>query len=87
MESEIDLTLHLINNEIKKLSTGFSVLLDIQNFDSVDCIQKLNLKKIKEVLKTLGSNNIVLKKSENADKNKWHVNVGFYPYEIGWYLS
>lgn len=87
MESEIDLTLHLIKSETKKLSPGFGVLIDIHNLDSQDKNLKQNLNIIKNLLKELGSGKFVFKGTEYGTRLNNSNSVGFYPHEIGWNLS
>ena len=87
MESEIDLTLHLIREECKKLTFGFGVLLDVHNMDSKDKNIKNSLNKIKKLLKESGSGEIVFKGTEYGTRLNSITTVGFYPHEIGWNLS
>jgi len=87
MESEIDLTMHLIHTESKKLVSGFGVLLDIHNLDTKDKNLKNNLNKIKNALKELGCGEITFKGTEYGTRLNNINTVGFYPHEIGWNLS
>jgi hypothetical protein len=86
MNSEVDLTLDLIDNECGKLTKGFAVFLDLRNLEMVTRDYPKYLKRVKERLDIQGCGEVVVK---GAQKGRAYLNqssVGLYPYEIGWNL-
>ncbi len=86
MKSEIELAIHLIAKESKKLASSFGVLLDVQNLDALAKDYPKYLKLISDKLKELNCGEIVLKGTPTRKYLQSREYVGFYPHEIGWNL-
>ena len=86
MDSEIELAEHLVDNEVRNLNSGFSVLIDVEKMDSKSTKFALNLKKLIVQLNARGCGKIKVKKSRVSDRQYNLRSVGFYPHEFGYNL-
>jgi hypothetical protein len=86
MKSEIELAMHLAKRESKKLRKGYDVLVDITKFRSADKKSVLSAGKIHQLLKLMGSGELRFIGMNYAFAEAEFANVGFYPYENGWFF-
>jgi hypothetical protein len=86
MKSEIELAMHLAKRESKKLNKGYDVLVDITKFRSSDKKSILSAGKIQQLLKLMGSGELRFIGMNYAFAETEYLNVGFYPYENGWFF-
>ncbi len=86
MKSEIDLTLHLVKNEIEKLKPGFEVLIDIKNMDSENTSLELKFNKYKKILQLMGAGSVrFIGLSYLLAQNRLQIG-GDYSYKNEWFF-
>lgn len=92
--SEVELALHLMKRESKKLQSGFEVTADIRNFKTPMKTQESILLRIKKSLRLLGAGKVSYKKSNFIPpifyyirSNNKHENLSVFTYnKMGGFL-
>jgi hypothetical protein len=86
MKSEVELAMHLLKRESKKLKKGYNVLIDITRFHTAETAFSQNYSRIQHLLKMMGSGELKFIGMNYALEESVNESVGFYPYENGWFF-
>ena len=86
MKSELDLALYLVKSEIKKLTPGFTVKIDITHLCSSGANAQFDTSLINNLTGSLGAGKIKYTGYNTTPARFLKPAVGFYPYENEWFL-
>ncbi|MGD2036150.1 MAG: hypothetical protein PVF73_13885 [Bacteroidales bacterium] len=86
MKSEIELAIYLMKKEIRKLSPGFDVDIDIHNMDVNLSPHQLKVRKYRKILKLMGAGSVRFVGLSYLMAEPVHESGGDYSYENEWFF-
>lgn len=86
MKSEIDLALCLMKKEIRKLKSGFEVIIDIQKMNTGLSPMSFNFSKYRKLLRLMGAGSVQFLGLSHFFEEHRYQNGGYYPHENEWFF-